>query len=220
MMSDLARSIATVKGAWIESSYYEDAEKWTSIFWGKGSDFRAYFNRLTLTHCAELACGYGRHAMELMSSLGNNVTKLYCLDVVENNITKSCQRLSQFPQVECFLVSGKDFHPIGDSSLTAIYCYDAMVHFSSDIIESYLLDTYRVLSPGGQALYHHSNFDEPRTGTSDWPYGRNPHARNHMTFELFSSLVMQARLEIVESTARQWGGHPGLDRISLIRKPV
>ena len=30
-------------------------------------------------------------------------------------------------------------HPVEDASLTAIYCYDSMVHFSPDLVESYLL---------------------------------------------------------------------------------
>ncbi len=220
-MSDLARSIEIVKRPWAENPYYENAEKWTRIFWEASSDFRQAFDLLDVTHCIELACGHGRHAEQLMLAKGHAVQSLYCLDVVEKNIEVTSQRLAAYPQVQCNLIDGKDFGPIPNRTITAIYCYDAMVHFSEDIIGSYLVDAHRVLKPGGRVLLHHSNLDAPQTGRqpgSDWT--RNPHGRNHMTLTLFTSLAAKAGLSILKTKARQWGTVPELDRITLLEKPV
>ncbi len=201
-MADVARSVEFIKKAWIESRYYEDAEKWTGIFWHPQSDFRRAFEELDVRRCIELACGHGRHAEQLMHAKGQDVDVLYCLDVVANNVQITSERLASFPQAKCLLIDGQSFAPIEAESITAIYCYDAMVHFSPDIIECYLSDAHRVLRSGGRVLLHHSNLDAPQTGLqTEFHYGRNPHARNHMTLSLLTALVAGSGLHT--SLARQ-----------------
>jgi len=228
-MSDIFRSIEIVKKAWVESPYYQSAEKWTDIFWNPGSDFLSYFDELDVSRCADLACGHGWHAERLMRTKGQHIETLYCLDIIETNISITAKRLAKPDKITCILTNGKDFRPIGDGSLTAIYCYDAMVHFSGDIVESYLCDAYRVLRPGGRALLHHSNLNAPRTGHPDNPYGGNPHARNHMTLSLFSSLVLKSGLKIVKTHSRAWGTRAQIassstrrpaPRFSIVRRPT
>ncbi len=218
-MSDLSRSIETVKLAWEESTYYNTAEKWTPIFWGDEFPFRRMFEQLDVERCAELACGHGRHAEQLMRLKGDRVKILYCLDVIQANVDFTSRRLSRFPQVHCLLIEGKDFQPIDTGTLTAIYCYDAMVHFSPDIVQSYLVDAHRVLKPGGRVFLHHSNLDAPTTGnTRETYYGKNPNARNHMTLDIFTKLVEAASLRILETQQIDWGGVANLDRISLLER--
>jgi cyclopropane fatty-acyl-phospholipid synthase-like methyltransferase len=90
-----------------------------------------------------------------------------------------------------------------------------MVHFSPDIVQSYLKDASRVLQHGGMILLHHSNYESK----IEQHYGMNPHARNHMTFHLFKGFCDEAGLEIEESVVIPWGGVDELDRVSLVRKP-
>ena len=112
--------------------------------------------------------------------------------------------------------NGFDFHPVADASLSAIFCYDAMVHFGPDLVASYLKDTARVLEPGGMALYHHSNYmaDDPTRH-----FGLNPHARNNMSATLFADLAKQAGLEVVDSIVFDWGDAVALDGLTLVRRP-
>jgi hypothetical protein len=131
-MSGIEHSIQTVKRAWIGSPYYKNAEKLTSIFWAPQSNFRRLFEQLDVTRCAELACGHGRHAEQLLREKGAQVELLYCLDVIQDNIDVTAKRLQAFTQVQTILTSGSDFQPIASGSLTSIYCYDAMVHFSQN----------------------------------------------------------------------------------------
>ncbi|WP_269929732.1 class I SAM-dependent methyltransferase [Aminobacter sp. HY435] len=208
--SSLEQSVSTVGEHWRDSPYYADAEQWTHIFWGDQTHFRRLFNQLDLSDVVELACGHGRHA-EKMAPFAR---QLSLMDLHDNNIDICRKRLAGHPNVNFYANNGYDFQPIADNSLTAIFCYDAMVHFSPDIVASYLADATRVLRQGGMALLHHSNYPAPPENH----YGQNPHARNHMTLELFQQLTKDAGLAIVETIPLQWGLVPDLDRLSLVRK--
>jgi hypothetical protein len=89
-----------------------------------------------------------------------------------------------------------------------------MVHFSMDLMFSYLKDTSRILKQNGLALYHHSNFRGPGADH----YGKNPHARNIMDFDLFVSACQNAGLLIMDSQELNWGGIQNLDRLTLLCK--
>ena len=210
-MNDLEKSVAVVGEAWRDSPYYEDAERWTFLFWDEWRPFRPFFERLDLTATLELACGHGRHAEKIIYRAG----RLILMDIHEDNLTFCWQRLGHCLNLEIYRNSGFDFQPVEAKSLTAIFCYDAMVHFSPELVASYLKDAARVLRPGGMALFHHSNYDAP----PGRPYGQNPHARNHMTKDLFREYVAQADLEMIETKAIEWGGEPDLDRLTLVGRP-
>ena len=64
-------------------------------------------------------------------------------------------------------------------------------------------------------LLHHSNHPTPPGIVH---YGQNPHARNHMTYELFSELARKARLTIAQSQTINWGTVRDLDRVTLIAR--
>jgi ubiquinone/menaquinone biosynthesis C-methylase UbiE len=210
MPEKIEESVDIVARHWIDSPYYADAEKWTYLFWSDGCLFRQYFDQLDLDVVIELACGHGRHAEMIRSKVG----KLYLIDFLEENIAFCRNRLAGNPHFEFIKNDGFSFRPIEANSVTSIFCYDAMVHFSSDIVGSYLADAHRVLKSQGLALFHHSNYAAP----PDRHYGLNPHARNHMTKELFESLATSAGMSIVASQSMRWGTAPDLDRLSLLRK--
>lgn len=208
----LRNSVQIVGEPWENSAYYADAEQWIHIFWNDETPFKRLFDHLDITATLELACGYGRHAERVAPQAG----KLILMDIFDNNLTICQDRLRDYGNVSYIKGDGYTFAPVEDASITAIYCYDAMVHFSPDIVESYLLDAARILKSQGMILLHHSNYD---TQGNDQHYGLNPHARNHMTYELFSAFAAKAGLEIVESIAMNWGEAIAIDRLSLLRKP-
>lgn len=202
--------VELVKAPWDKSLYYDDAEKWTHLFWDENTEFRRQFNKLDLTNAVELACGHGRHSIRVASM----AKKLTLVDIFEDNLNKCRQRCSSFSNVTYLLGNGIGFTPLESNSITGIYCYDAMVHFSMGIIVSYLEDTSRVLVNRGMALYHHSNYSGPELGH----YGLNPHARNTQDFSKFESVALNAGLRVVESKVLNWGGVNNLDRLSLLQK--
>lgn len=196
---------------WITSPYYESAEKYTHVFWGDNRIFKCLFDQLDLTSVVELSCGHGRHA-EKVAPLAR---KLTLVDIVPENIEFCKQRLRDFANVKYLVGNGHSFTGLPENSVSAIYCYDSMVHFTPDIVKSYLKDACRVLVPGGKALFHHSNFMAPL----DRHYGQNPHARNHMTKDLFAYYSALAGLEILESTIVDWSDAKSLDCVTLLKMP-
>lgn len=212
MKTDLERSVEIVGKAWKESAYYDIAEKFIFRFWEADSVYRACFVKLDPRNLVELACGHGRHAEQVAGLAGH----LSLIDIHQENLDACRKRLEAHSGVSYHKGNGYDFQPLADSSATGIFCYDSMVHFSPDLVASYLLDTTRVLAPGGMALYHHSNYDVEFDGH----YGQNPHARNSMSLERFGRLAGEAGLEIVQSEAVPWGGVPMLDGLTLVRRPA
>ena len=210
MSRKLKESIHVVSAPWQDSPYYQNAEKRLCDFWGEGTVFRQLFEKLDIAQVVELAVGHGRHAEVVAARAGEIVV----MDVFEDNLRFCRQRLRNCHNVKFQKCEGAAFNGIEDNWATSIYCYDAMVHFSPDIVESYLNDTHRVLQPGGMALYHHSNYPAPL----DQHYGSNPHARNHMTRKLFRALCEQSNLSTVESLLIDWGGVDELDCVTLVRK--
>jgi len=209
---NIKQQIEVVAAPWSDSPYYADAERFTSVFWAPDTIFRGLFDLMDHSIILELACGWGRHAEQCIPLC----ERIVVMDIFEDNLARTTARLAVHKEkVTAILGDGCTFRPVPDESLTAIFCYDAMVHFSPDIVQSYLRDARRVLQRGGMMLLHHSNYE----ATVEQHYGLNPHARNHMTYDMFAAYCDDAGLHIRESVAIPWGKFADLDRISLIRKP-
>ena len=201
---------------WDNSSYYEDAEKWLWLFWNEETAFLQLFNQLDKTSMLELACGHGRHSEYLLKNFDAEVKSIVLMDILQSNINYCMERIGVRSEVRYIKNEGTDFQLISDSSLTGIFCYDAMVHFNRKVVKSYLMDTMRVLLPGGKALFHHSNYSfDP-----DMHFGQNPHARAFMSASLFRKYANEVGLEVIEQKILPWGGEADLDCLSLLARPI
>jgi len=200
------------------SYYYDRAEQesWLAIFWHPETKFRQLFDRLNPRMLVELACGHGRHTARIFNSpeIRNKIDRAYVMDVNEENIAFCKERFRENSSIVPLTNSGFDFRSLERESISAIFCYDAMVHFEYDAVMSYIFDAARILIPGGQALLHHSNYDQS-PGAS---YSSNPHARNFMTKNLFAHVAIRAGFKIVEQFVIDWDDAEKLDCISLIQK--
>jgi ubiquinone/menaquinone biosynthesis C-methylase UbiE len=210
-LQQVANSEAKV---WESSAYYNDAEQWTWLFWSDEHQFRRLFNQLDLTITLELACGYGRHSEHLLDHFGQKINHLTMMDILESNIEHCRNRIGKRENVSFVVNDGAGFKSVEASSLTSIYCYDAMVHFNHEVVESYLKDTFRVLSAGGRALFHHSNNSQH----NNKHFGMNPHARAFMPVGLFKQYAEAAGLKVCEQVVISWGDVENLDCISLLEK--
>lgn len=210
--SKLAESAAVVGAPWAQSPYYDDAERWTFLFWDEGTVFRRLFNQLDLSTVIELSCGHGRHS----ERVAQMTSQLTLLDMHEANLEFCRRRLAGHRFVRYLKGNGYSLEPIEAASATSIFCYDSMVHFSPDIVQSYMRETARILRPGGMGLFHHSNYPAPMNRH----YGQNPHARNHMTKRLFGSYAGDAGLVVQESLVIPWGGVDNLDCVTLVQRPA
>lgn len=203
---------------WKTTDYYDKAESdaWTDPFWKPGTPFRRLFERLDTTSTVELACGHGRHSARLLNMKRDRTAlqSLVLLDVVEENALHCKGRFSDVSGVSVHTNSGYDFHPVEDGSVSAIFCFDAMVHFEYDAVFSYLQDASRILQHGGRALFHHSNLD--KYPGSD--YRNNPHWRNFMSKNLFAHAAIRSGLHVLEQVTMDWDEARNLDCLTLVEK--
>lgn len=211
--NDLRNSVTEVARYWGNDPYYDRAEKpdWMTRFWSQNREFKPLFDQLDLEWTIELACGHGRHATQI----ADHVPALVLVDVVPQNIEYCRQRFAGRNNIAVMQNDGASFRPIPDEQATAIYCYDAMVHFEMDVVASYVKDTYRVLRPGGRALYHHSNYDQNPGGD----HRNSPNGRNFMTQALFFHLAARAGLRVLGSVLMDWTGIPQQDALTLLERP-
>lgn len=212
--TELASSVQEVARYWHQDPYYDRAEQpdWLGAFWRPDlphRPFRRMFETLNLRTTLELACGHGRHAAQIVQQ----VPALILMDVVAENVEYCKQRFSGKENIAVVQNDGCTFRPIPDNTLSAIYCYDAMVHFEFDVVLSYICDAARVLEPGGRALFHHSIL-------SAFP-GRdhrlNPGGRNFMSHEAFKHVAARSGFKVVESTVMDWDA-PHTDALTLLQK--
>lgn len=211
---DLSDSVNEVARYWHNDPYYDRAEQadWLGTFWNRGNPirpFRDMFDGLNLRTTLELACGHGRHAAQIHTQ----VPALILMDVVAENVAFCRDRFAGAANLAVVQNDGCTFRPIPDNTLSAIFCYDAMVHFEYDVVLSYIADAARVLEPGGRALFHHSIL-------SAFP-GRdhrlNPGGRNFMSHELFLHAVRRNGMDVIESRVFDWDA-PHTDALTLFEK--
>jgi ubiquinone/menaquinone biosynthesis C-methylase UbiE len=212
-MTDFTQLVAD---DWRESTYYEQVEtpEAIALFWGKNSLFRRMFDTLDLASVLEIACGHGRHYDQYRA----RASRVRLLDVNQENIDFCTKRFANLAQKPTLIRNnGRDLTGIADGDCTCVFCYDAMVHFELMDVIRYLEETYRVLTPGGRALFHHSNCTAA--------LGRGAHKieqfgwRNYMNVDLFTHVAMRNRFEVLEQSVISWGGMPNLDGVTLLEKP-
>lgn len=189
--------------------YYKDAEQWMKQAWTY--TIWPFIRDCDFSCVVDLAAGHGRNSQKLLAI----AKKLYVVDINEDNIRFCQQRFATEPGITYIQNDGFTLNPIPSSEVTLVYCFDAMVHFDSDVVRSYLHDFYRILKPGGYGFCHHSNYDKNPGGNVH----ENQGWRNFMSQSLFIHYCTKEGLEIAKSQVIDWGA-PSMDCLTLFRKPL
>lgn len=191
--------------------YFESAESSEALerFWGKDTVFYRMFEQLDLENVIELAVGHGRH-IKMYEPKANHIV---VVDILQKNIDYCKERYRNFNKIDYYCNNGYNLNELNNNTYTALFSYDAMVHFEMMDIFEYLKDIYRVLKPNGMALLHHSN------NTSDYKksFSDAVNGRNYMSKDLFAYLSYRAGFDVVDQKVIDWG-LKDLDCISLLRK--
>jgi SAM-dependent methyltransferase len=205
-----------------ENTYFKNAEPTMRLLWERlvwptiqDSDFSVV---------VDLAAGHGRN-----SALLKDLTpQLYIVDINQECIDACKARFPDATNITYIVNDGATLTDIPTESVTLLYCFDAMVHFESDVVRQYLIEAFRILKPGGRAFLHHSNY----TGNPGGDFRVNPHWRNFMSKELMAHYAINAGLSIVSQQVIDWGWQlgpnwtvtgytdPQLDCVSLLEKPA
>lgn len=193
--------------------YFVEAEEQASIdlFWSKNSIFKKMFNQLDDSNIIELACGRGRHVEQYIEHAGN----VTLVDILQKNIDICRERFKNHTNINYYRNNGFDLHDLVSESYSAIFCYDAMVHFELLDINEYLKDIFRVLNKGGKALLHHSNYDAFYNGT----FESGIHGRAFMNYKIFAYLAFKEGFHVLNQEIINWGEIMHLDCITLLEKP-
>jgi ubiquinone/menaquinone biosynthesis C-methylase UbiE len=192
-LTELARVDAE---SWKQHGYYDQAEQWMEMQWSLL--VWPIIRHADLSHVVDLACGHGRNTAKLLD-VAERVT---LVDIHKENIDFCRKRFAAHGDRVQFVVNnGTDLAGIKTGSATLVYCFDAMVHFDSDVVRSYLRETRRVLRIGGHAFFHHSAYTgNPAGSTHD-----NPHVRAFMSPELFHHWAHKEGLTVVHQQTLDWG---------------
>lgn len=107
--------------------YFHEAESIESIqkFWRGGTIFCQMFQQLDLTNVVELACGRGRHVPMYIDKAGG----VTLVDILQKNIEICQERFNEYSQIKYYCNNGTDLKDLADNTYTALFTYDAMVHF-------------------------------------------------------------------------------------------
>ena len=138
--------------------------------------------------------------------------RLHLVDLHPNNVEACRRRFAGDPRVVCHVPNGWSV-PLADAEASFLFCFDAMVHFDSDVVRAYLREARRVLAPGGRAFLHHSNYQEGH----DWRQA--PHSRAFMSQRLMEHYALKEGLQGLRQRVIDWGGVPRLDCLSLLARP-
>ncbi len=212
-MTDRSAEIRRAIGRdWEETGYYDDAESdaWMEPFWHPRSPFLAMFQQLELSRTIELACGRGRHAARILDQAG----ELTLVDYAASNIEICQRRFAGRSHLRFIVNRGHDLPGCPDASYTAVYCYDAMVHFELLDVIAYLAEIRRVLRPGGRALLHVSNNMQNPGGF----YQSNTHWRNFGSLDVVRHVADRFGLQSLEHKLLDWCGVPQLDGLILLER--
>jgi SAM-dependent methyltransferase len=205
-----------IKRDWAVSPYYElvEQEPYLEVFWSNSSTFKRQFDKLNTDVLVELACGHGRHSAQALER-SYPITSIVLVDINETNIEFCQKRFAGRDNVSFYINNGSDIGCCADASVTAVFSYDAMVHFEYDDVAAYLIEIYRILQPGGRALLHHSNNSlEPGK-----LYSECVHWRNFMLTPLFNHMAARAGLAVVEQVTMDWADAKQIDALTLLQRP-
>ena len=206
--ADIAAAEGYFWGDQVSEVYFEPAEQALDIQWA--NIIAPLLQGLEYSTVIDLASGHGRNARRL----AEKALLVYCVDINPENIAFLTRR---FAGDQKFVIVGNDGVTLaffGDCSIDLLYCFDALVHFDLEIVQSYLREGYRVLRTGGHAFIHCSNY----TANPGGDFSENPHWRNLMSFELFSHLAIKTGFAIRRGRKIDWGDVPDLDCVFLLRK--
>lgn len=192
--------------------YFNEAEGYGNMdrFWGGNSSILRMFNRLDLTNVIELASGRGRHVGNYIDKAGS----VTLVDILDKNINFCRERFHDFNKVHYYCNNGFNLEKLESDTYTALFSYDAVVHFEMMDIYEYLKDIHRVLAKGGRVLIHHSNYDKDYKAS----FISSPHGRSYMNAEIFAYLAYRCGFRILEQNVIAWGGLEDLDCVSLLEK--
>jgi SAM-dependent methyltransferase len=139
----------------------EQGDEWSGP-WGQ-TPFQWYATLLPRIHSlvpastlVEIACGYGRWTQYLKDLCD----RLVAVDLSQECIDACRQRFAGSSNIDYHVTDGKTLDMVADGSVDFVFSFDSLVHADLTVLDAYLEQMGRKLSPEGSAFIHHSNLGE------------------------------------------------------------
>jgi len=195
------------------SEYFNWAEaamrpQWETLIW-------PMIREVDFTTVLEIAPGAGRNT----EMLARYASVIHAVDMNAYALEKSRNRFKRYSgscKLNFHLNDGQSLPMIADSSITFVYSFDSMVHFSKEVVQSYIGEFARVLVKGGRGFIHHSNYGKAAEGK---PIQANPHWRSDVDKWLVAGFCRAAGLKCEKQKVLDWGDDRELDCLTMFVKP-
>jgi SAM-dependent methyltransferase len=147
----------------------------------------------------EIAPGYGRWTQFL---------RHYCEEFVGIDLSRTCvaacrKRFRSDRRLAFYANDGRSLSAVGDGAAEFVFSFDSLVHVEHDVMEHYVAELARVLSPDGVAFLHHSNmaaYPAEEVGP------RIPHWRSgSVSSQTVSDAASRMGLSCFKQELIQWG---------------
>jgi len=136
----------------------EQGDEW-SAWWG-GTDamwIGALFPRIhsfvPTGTVLEIAPGYGRWTQYLKDLC----ERLVVVDLAPNCIEHCRHRFAESSNIDYYVNDGRSLDMVPDSSIDFAFSFDSLVHAEMDVLQAYVEQLARKLTPDGVGFIHHSN---------------------------------------------------------------
>ncbi|MDR4461650.1 MAG: methyltransferase domain-containing protein [Nitrospirales bacterium] len=97
----------------------------------------------------DIGCGIGR----VLKALASHFHHLVGVDVSSAMITQSKQWLADHPHIHTYETSGVDLQEFPHSTFDLVYSYVTFQHLPRPVLERYLREIHRVLTPDGYLVF-------------------------------------------------------------------
>ncbi len=151
----------------------------------------------------EIAPGFGRWTQYLLQYC----ERLIVIDLAEKCIEACKERFRSYSHIEYYVNDGKSLAMVRDNSLDFVFSYDSLVHAESDVLEAYISQLAKKLSPDGVAFLHHSNvgsYVKPGTGKLPFYVHNRRIGGKSMTARLFKQYCENAGLQCMAQELINW----------------
>jgi ubiquinone/menaquinone biosynthesis C-methylase UbiE len=145
----------------------------------------------------EIGCGTGR----VLQHLAAWCESLHGIDISKGMVEQGRKRLAHLPNVTLVLGNGYDLEPFADESFDLVYALLAFQHMPKTTAYNYLVESGRVLRPGGVLRFQVPNilredhFLAFHHFTQPW-FVENPYPMNYYTPSETVSMVSRAGLRV------------------------
>ena len=147
--------------SWGQYSWPEQGNEWSAEWGDAETQWHATIlprirRFLPAQRVLEIAPGYGRWSSFLIDSADEYIG----VDLNAECVVACRARFAAANHATFMVNDGKSLAAVADDSVNFAFSFDSLVHVEIDVIEAYLQELSRKLSPDGIAFIHHSNLGE------------------------------------------------------------